>query len=379
MNNNNKNDALRLRNLGLSLRDISNILHRSTSTVRHWVSGVKLNSQQQANIAKRTLFKKNPYYKQLRKKMFDQIKRLAITNNGKCLSTKYINSVSPLKFICSNDHTWEATPDNIKRGTWCPYCSHNCINEEKCRHIFEQLTGKSFSRNYTILGNRQSLDGYCESLQLAFEFNGIQHYKYVWFFHKTQKKFRDQQRRDRIKLHLCQQLDIQLIVIPYNHADQLESFIKTELTNLEINIKKLENISFVGLRKKNNKLEECQSFARNKNWECLSEVFFTVGSSMIWECDSGHVWKSSWSNIKNGSGCPKCHKKKLRKLFAKYSIRDMRQIAQSRGGNCLSDKYVNCKTHLLWQCSERHTWRAVPEKIINGQWCRKCYIMGKRS
>ncbi len=304
----------------------------------------------------------------------NQMRSIAKIRGGKCLSKYYKNAKSNLTWECSNGHTWKATSSNIKQGTWCPYCGRsNHINEEKCRHVLEQLTGQSFARNYTILGNRQSLDGYCDSLNLAFEFNGIQHYEYVHFFHRTEKNFQDQQCRDSIKLLLCEQLGIKLIVIPYNQTKQLLAFIKAELISLAINIKDLNSLSFVGLRKKNNKLVECKNFAHTKEWQCLSEVFLTVASSMTWKCNMGHVWEASWSNIKNGSGCPKCHTKKLRKLFAKYNIRDMHHIAQSRDGHCLSDEYINCKTHLLWKCSNGHTWPASPEKIISCQWCLKCY------
>jgi len=336
---NNQQKALQLRNLGYSVRDISNILNRSVNTVQYWVSDVKLNRQQQANIAKRTLFKKEQHYKQLRKQMFDKIKRLAISNNGKCLSTEYINSRSLLKFSCVNGHQWEATSNNVKKGTWCPYCRKtDNICEEKCRYIFEWLTGCKFPKNRLILNNRQELDGYCKEMNIAFEFNGVQHYKYVPFFHRSQKSYSNQLSRDKIKRQICESKDINLVI---------------------------------------DKLNKCQSFARDKNWKCLSEAFFTVGSSMTWMCNLGHVWESCWSNIKKGSGCPKCHKNKLSKLFAKYDISNMLKIAQSRDGTCLSDEYINCKTHLHWQCSNGHTWYAIPEKVINGQWCRKCYIKSR--
>ena len=42
---------------------------------------------------------------------------------GKCLSKKYINTKSKLKFECSEVHVWEATPNAVQGGTWCPKCS----------------------------------------------------------------------------------------------------------------------------------------------------------------------------------------------------------------------------------------------------------------
>ena len=52
---------------------------------------------------------------------------------------------------------------------------------------------------------------------------------------------------------------------------------------------------------------------------------------------------------------------------------ELKQIAKSRGGKCLSTNYVNAKTKLEWQCKEDHTWFAVPHHVKDGSWCPKCY------
>ena len=59
-------------------------------------------------------------------------------------------------------------------------------------------------------------------------------------------------------------------------------------------------------------------------------------------------------------------------MSKKLTIKEMRQIAKERGGKCLSTKYVNVHTKLLWECSEGHQWKAKPSNIKRGSWCRKC-------
>jgi hypothetical protein len=57
----------------------------------------------------------------------------------------------------------------------------------------------------------------------------------------------------------------------------------------------------------------------------------------------------------------------------KYTINDMHNLAESRGGQCLSDKYSGVKYKLLWKCKEAHTWRATPDTLLNrGTWCTIC-------
>ncbi len=50
----------------------------------------------------------------------------------------------------------------------------------------------------------------------------------------------------------------------------------------------------------------------------------------------------------------------------------MRVTAAKRNGKCLSKKYINSTTKLLWECSEGHKWEAIPSSIRFGKWCPYC-------
>jgi len=52
-----------------------------------------------------------------------EMQKIATKKGGRCLSTKYINARTKLKWQCSQGHEWEAVPDSVKRGTWCPICA----------------------------------------------------------------------------------------------------------------------------------------------------------------------------------------------------------------------------------------------------------------
>jgi hypothetical protein len=54
----------------------------------------------------------------------EEMKEIAANRGGKCLSGKYINSATKLKWECADGHVWEALPSNVKnKGSWCPICS----------------------------------------------------------------------------------------------------------------------------------------------------------------------------------------------------------------------------------------------------------------
>ena len=48
--------------------------------------------------------------------------KLASDRNGKCLSTKYINTDTRIEWECENGHRWWSPPSKVKQGRWCPFC-----------------------------------------------------------------------------------------------------------------------------------------------------------------------------------------------------------------------------------------------------------------
>jgi hypothetical protein len=108
--------------------------------------------------------------------------------------------------------------------------------EEYCRKILQKIYGLEFpSCRPSFLVNPETgkeleLDGYNEELEIAFEYNGEQHYNYPNVFHKTEHEFIEQVRRDIFKRKICDKRGIYLIVIPYTVSKEtLYDFIVSRL------------------------------------------------------------------------------------------------------------------------------------------------------
>lgn len=150
-----------------------------------------------------------------------------------------LGSEKKIWWKCSEEgHEWEALICNrsagcntIREPTGCPLCSQS-KNERNCKIIFEKIFNKPFPSNRKVFGNRMELDGYCEELELAFEYNGIQHYKTVPYWHRNGETLKKQQERDKLKLKLCEKKEICLIVIPYFENHRLEAFIRDKISFL---------------------------------------------------------------------------------------------------------------------------------------------------
>ena len=106
----------------------------------------------------------------------------------------------------------------------------------------------------------------------------------------------------------------------------------------------------------------------------MSTSYRNNKEALKWKCDCGEEWESSWSNLKTKNAlCPKCQNRRTSKNPNKYNINDFKIIANNKGGVCLSDIYTHCKVKLKFRCNFGHIWEATPANIINSKtWCPVC-------
>lgn len=112
--------------------------------------------------------------------------------------------------------------------------------ENECRKSLETIFQKNFIKARIpellnpITGSFLELDMYCESLGVACEYQGEQHYRYIKHFHKNKDAFRMQQYRDWVKEKLCKENNIKLILVPYTVKIQdIHNFILAEVRKMK--------------------------------------------------------------------------------------------------------------------------------------------------
>jgi hypothetical protein len=102
------------------------------------------------------------------------------------------------------------------------------VYESRCREILEKIFNAPFpkkrptwlrneirdSKTGTGTMQKLELDCYNDKLKLALEYNGIQHRVYPNTWHSTKKEYKDQKKRDRLKIVRCEEEDVKLIVVP---------------------------------------------------------------------------------------------------------------------------------------------------------------------
>lgn len=175
-----------------------------------------------------------------RKLTIESAHRIAQENDGKCLSKEYINYNTKLEFKCNTcNHNWLLTPNGLRMGNWCPNCK-SLRSERLCREYLENKTLKQFPKIKPTWLHGLELDGYCKELNLAFEYNGKQHYEFVNIFHTSKKDLKAQQIRDKNKEELCNKKKIALIKIHYKYNSKnpkrMYNYIDNQLNILDIKI-----------------------------------------------------------------------------------------------------------------------------------------------
>jgi hypothetical protein len=102
------------------------------------------------------------------------------------------------------------------------------------RRLLERTTGWRFPKARPVWPKGRSrspleLDGYNEKHQVAFEYQGEQHYRAKRF---GQAALAATRRRDERKRQLCRRHGVQLIRVPYWKLD-VEQFIRSKLEGLD--------------------------------------------------------------------------------------------------------------------------------------------------
>jgi len=230
-----------------------------------------------------------------------EMQEIAIARGGYCLSTEYINSQTKLSWECDSGHIWQANPDIIKGGTWCPKCAGKYKTIEDMNRLAEVRGGKCLSDQY--LGAHTKLKWECAK-------------GHIW--NATPNNVQQE--------HWC--------------------------------------IKCSGREKKS--IQEMRDLAKSRGGDCLSEVYVNMNTKLLWECHKGHRWWAKPNTIQQEHWCPICSGRD------KKTVKDMKEIAEKRAGNFISEKYINDNTAHEWECAEGHRWFATPNRIKQGTWCPEC-------
>ena len=213
--------------------------------------------------------------------------------------------------------SWDGLRELVESGRHpCKKCHPTQSREELLRFAFVSITNQSFPKmrpEWLVnpsSGERLELDGFNESLNLAFEYDGEQHERQIDHFH-NKAEFQDQQNRDQIKDKLCKKRGVRLIRVKFD-----EDFVSSP----DLLIEKIRNVAPSAIQ---NQAVQWSEFASSNDFALIERA---------------------------------------------------RAYASERNGQCLSDSIFSMKDRVKFHCREHdHTWEAVLNVVFSRkQWCRIC-------
>ncbi|MBL7914651.1 MAG: hypothetical protein JNL49_06355 [Bacteroidia bacterium] len=373
----------------------------------------------------------------MRKLTIADLNAIVAPRKGVCLSKEYIDTKVSYKWRCESGHTFDMTITSIRVGAWCPMC-RKAIGMaeyvEECRAYAKARGGEFLTKT---LKNKKSPGTWkCK--------NG----------HEWTVPALDVARKNGWCARCAH--DRRKITDPKVAHEFAEKHGGKCLTNTVNGIHSIVTFECkeghtwqTKLTIKNSKswCPECSksksSAKRTTPYSKIVEIvnacgfelktpekdYKTKGQKLLLRCSKGHTWRDTiWSIHTLKRACPKCSNRiiskfhtlsELKKIAAshggvclskkyqpvenmewkcannhtfklrtsrivkgfwcpwcsgyyKHNIEEMRTIAKERGGKCLSNEWKSALSNLSWRCKEGHRWEALPKSILKGHWCPEC-------
>lgn len=320
-----------------------------------------------------------------------ELQGIVLSKGGKIKDgEKYINSVTKMTFIDQLGNEFKMTPKSVKRGRWSSF-EQNCY-EHVCRQIIEKIYGKKFPSNWEVLkrrnGNRLQLDGYCEELNIAFEYQGIQH-TVGWGKSATlmKKSLQGIQERDWEKKEKCKEKGIFLIEVNYykkinNYQDMVKQTLLDIKKSYQQNNKDIP--LFINYIKKDDIVIDLSKISHlvimQQEVERLCEVKGGkvkdgeryVGSHIKMICidKSGNEFSIAPSSLKRGGWSP--YERSYRVEYCLNYMMELEKNVKLNGGSIKDgEMYTNSQTKMIFIDKNGVEFKCYPKLIKNGKWPKK--------
>lgn len=302
---------------------------------------------------------------------------IAVSRGGSLISKEWKNSKHKYDFIDGNGIQFSLQIGSLRRGVWTP--NRGLVSEPICKQIMEHLFGYKFIKTRKVLTKELcktkvplELDGYCEDLKIAFEYQG-----YPSHWDKNHVNYETTSKRDLLKERLCKELGIRLIIIPridvlnHNWDDQklfqiVLHIIKESFTNKSPcpDLNKIDfKIDYSIITHPFNMLKKLKEIAENNNGKLLSTEWKGSNNKYKFQFSSGYEFEMTADKIIS-RGWPKNEIKYLN--IGSQKLNELKKIAENNSGELLT-KYWKGHNYLYeFKLSSGELFKKTASKIKKG-------------
>jgi len=144
---------------------------------------------------------------------------------------EYNGIMRKIKIVCSEHGEFVQTASKHLIGQGCPQCSYTSKGEDYIKKYLnenniEYIQQQGFDDCRYI--NKLNFDFYLPEYNLCIEFDGIQHFRPVYFF-GGKEEFIQTKLRDKFKNKWCYENNVELIRIKYNEITKISNILDKKL------------------------------------------------------------------------------------------------------------------------------------------------------
>ena len=315
-------------------------------------------------------------------KGIEDIRTVAEKRGGQLLSEIFIGVDKKYEFRCSVGHSFSMTFSKMQGGQWCSICSKGSKSEELVRVVMEQIFGSEFKRvRPSWLKNDlkvpMELDGYSKELNIAFEYQGRQHYETMSYL--VDQDLKRIQKNDKLKAKICKERGVSLFI--FTHEQSYRKFPEiafTQAKKFRLPIEQYDfdqAIDFDRAYIRTDKLEELRDRTASKSLKLLSKKWLGVEHYYKVECQvCEEIYEVAGTAFmgRKINGCRFCS---LRKNFNKatLSIDIPISFAKKHKGKLLDTEYKNMHAPMRWRCNKGHEFTARFNNMVRrDEFCAIC-------
>lgn len=299
----------------------------------------------------------------------EDVRRIAEERSGVLISNEYRTTKDILEWKCKEGHNWKAEFASVRKGSWCPTCA-GYSTERLVRRMFEFIFKLPFIKarpewlKSPLSNQKLELDGYNETLKIAFEYDGSYHAERVEFFQNDLSNIRA---RDEAKTQQCIEKGITLVRIPHTIRQpnlyayilsQLPSTSKPPDTLLSVPMSTFEVVS-----KSEEKINDIRAWLAEKfpGAELLSQAYTSSRTELDFKCAAGHAVCQSWSELCKGNNiCKMCAKTKKTQTIHLETVSRIDQYLSTHGYHPLDPTgYSGSHKKMTVKCRHCQTDRSV--------------------
>ncbi len=335
----------------------------------------------------------------------ERMRAIARDRGGACLSDDFRGARVKLRWRCRRGHAWEAVPNSVLMGTWCPTCAaatvrgrpRPTVTLDDMRAIAAERGGECLSDEYrnsaakirwrcanghewlaTPRAVRQG--SWCRSCS----------HRYSGSIDGLRLLAAEQGGRCLSTAYDNARVPLRWQCAKGHRFELLAGVAKSGAwcprcaasTRAAPGLESVARLrDSAGARASppdrstpTGSLERYSELARAHGGVCLSESYVNAHTKLKFRCANGHEWATLPHCVRHGSWCRVCANRALSERKTAERFERIKRIAEEHGGQCLSHVDMGPRVHLLWRCREGHEWSATPATIYNGKWCPQCRV-----